>query len=260
VGYPLRSLSRLLLGIACAILLEAAPPTPTFQLQVTPASPTAFQPFTITATSSDVPRPTGTLGLIVDGSPPAATCTDNVSTPPCTLSNGQVVFHFNQGLEASAHSVGLIFTSGDANFSGTILFPEALNPFTVPLTPTTTSLSIVGLTATATVTPVYDGHMAGTVAFKDGGSPIAGCGAVAISNPAPHRATCTLPGSFSTGVHNLTAVYSGDGANFIGSTGTASLPVPALSTWGIVLAVILIASVGLARLKYERLGSRRLES
>ena len=61
------------------------------------------------------------------------------------------------------------------------------------------------MTLTANVTPTPD---AGTVSFTDGGSPIAGCGVVAVSAASP-QATCTT--TFGTlGQHAIVASYSGD--------------------------------------------------
>ena len=65
---------------------------------------------------------------------------------------------------------------------------------------------------TATVTA----GATGTVAFKDNGSDITGCGNVALN---PNTATCTTS-SLSPGSHSITAVYSGD-SNFSESTSSA---------------------------------------
>jgi hypothetical protein len=64
------------------------------------------------------------------------------------------------------------------------------------------------VTYTATVSPVPDG---GTVAFTDGGVPIAGCYSVAV-NPSNGSATCRVTYNLA-GSHSLIAAYSGD-ANF----------------------------------------------
>ncbi|HLY49237.1 MAG TPA: Ig-like domain repeat protein, partial [Solirubrobacteraceae bacterium] len=61
------------------------------------------------------------------------------------------------------------------------------------------------VTLTATVSPTPD---AGTVAFTDGGAPIAGCGAVAVS-VASGQAVCNAAFSAS-GNHAIEAAYSGD--------------------------------------------------
>ena len=74
--------------------------------------------------------------------------------------------------------------------------------------------SVVGqqVTYTATVSPTPDG---GTVAFKDGGSTIGGCGAQPVdtsTGKASCQATYGAPGT-----HTISAVYSGDAA-FVTST------------------------------------------
>jgi len=68
------------------------------------------------------------------------------------------------------------------------------------------------VTFTATVT---GSSPSGTIAFRDGGSSISGCSAVALSSGS---ATCTSS-SLAAGAHSITAVYSGDSGN---STSTSS--------------------------------------
>src|SRR5438067_233905 len=58
---------------------------------------------------------------------------------------------------------------------------------------------------TATVSPAPDG---GTVAFSDGGSPIAGCAAQAV-NATTGVSTCAVT-YLVAGVHSIGAVYGGD--------------------------------------------------
>jgi Bacterial Ig-like domain (group 3) len=61
------------------------------------------------------------------------------------------------------------------------------------------------VTFTATVSG-SGGTPTGTVAFKDGGTDITGCGAQSLSSG---QATCSTS-SLTVGPHNITAVYSGD--------------------------------------------------
>jgi len=70
--------------------------------------------------------------------------------------------------------------------------------------------SITGapLTYTATVSPDSGtGTPTGTVAFSDGGTPIAGCGSVTVSSTG--TTTCLVPQT-AVGSHAITAAYSGD--------------------------------------------------
>src|SRR5439155_21324626 len=70
------------------------------------------------------------------------------------------------------------------------------------------------VTFTATVS-TSSGTPTGTVAFKDNGSDIAGCGSVALTFP---TSQCLVPGgTHSEATHPIKAVYSGD-AVFSGST------------------------------------------
>jgi hypothetical protein len=87
--------------------------------------------------------------------------------------------------------------------------------YTEAATTTTTTVtssvnpSVTGqaVTYTATVSPVPDGGM---VAFSDGGTPIAGCGAVPV-DASTGMAACPVTYT-STGRHSITAAYSGDTA------------------------------------------------
>jgi hypothetical protein len=97
----------------------------------------------------------------------------------------------------------------------------ALAPQVAATTTTTvgssTNPAVVGqqVTYTATVSPAPDG---GTVSFADGGTPIAGCSAQAVTT-STGTATCQLTYSVA-GSHSITTTYSGDSA-FVGSTSAA---------------------------------------
>ena len=83
-------------------------------------------------------------------------------------------------------------------------------PTATALVSTPPSPSHVGqaVTYTATVTGVAPNPTTqGTVAFKDAGVDIAGCGARPLSGG---QATCTAPTYGTTGTHNVSAHYSGD--------------------------------------------------
>jgi YVTN family beta-propeller protein len=98
----------------------------------------------------------------------------------------------------------------------------------VPLTTTTgiassSNPSTAGgsVTYTATVAPAPDG---GTVAFTDNGSPLTGCGAVAVST-STGQASCTISYS-AAGSHAIVGGYSGD-TNFAVSSGSLTQQVNA---------------------------------
>jgi hypothetical protein len=72
------------------------------------------------------------------------------------------------------------------------------------------------VTLAATVTPRPD---AGSVTFRNGGTPIPGCSRIAVSAATGGRAVCHKAFT-SAGKHRTTAVYSGD-AFYSASTSTA---------------------------------------
>ena len=118
-------------------------------------------------------------------------------------------FLFGLGANVSFTSFDLIITYSAATTpSTTTLTPSLASPFTS----STNSSDVLTATVTAGAT--------GTVTFKDGGTNLTCSG----GNPATisgSTATCTT--TFSTeGVHQLSAVYSGD-STFVSSTGTANV-------------------------------------
>lgn len=132
-------------------------------------------------------------------------------------SSGTAAFT-TSALAAGDHTITATY-GGDANFAGS----SGSLAQTVSKIATTTTLassaspSIIGgqVSYTATVSPVPDG---GTVAFTDGGTVIAGCGAVTVdtgTGTAICKVTYTAVGS-----HVITAAYSGDAA-YAASTSAA---------------------------------------
>jgi Bacterial Ig-like domain (group 3)/Glycine rich protein len=162
---------------------------------------------TVSVNSPGAGTPTGTV-TFSDGSTQLGTATlDSSGTAAITAS----------ALAAGSHTITAAY-GGDQNFTGsTGSLTQTVNKIT-----TTTALassanpSIIGgqVTYTATVSPAPDG---GTVAFTDGGSTIAGCGAVAVSS----TGTATCPVTYNAvGSHTITAAYSGD-ATYAASTSAA---------------------------------------
>jgi hypothetical protein len=78
----------------------------------------------------------------------------------------------------------------------------------------------VTYTARVTVNSPGSGIPTGTVSFSDGGTPIAGCGAVTLSDTTTDTATCTTASTLAA-AHTITTVYSGD-SNY--ATSSASTP------------------------------------
>jgi large repetitive protein len=121
--------------------------------------------------------------------------------------------------DAGSHAITVIST-GDSNFTGSTssVLTQTVNPAaTSTLLASSVNPSVAGqtvtFTATVNVTAPGSGSPTGTVAFLDGGVPIAGCPAQALAGG---TAMCAV--SFDTaGASGITAVYGGD-ANFTSST------------------------------------------
>ena len=102
--------------------------------------------------------------------------------------------------------------SGDANFNGAT--SAAVSQLATTTTSTTISADLPNSTygqtvrLTATVTPAPTG---GTVQFLDGATVL---GTVALQSGVASLSAST----FTVGTHAITAVYSGDGAGYLGST------------------------------------------
>ena len=119
-----------------------------------------------------------------------------------------------------AHAITAVY-SGDPNFmsSTSPILTQTVNPATTAtslgssLNPSVTGQPVT-ITATVNVTAPGSGSPTGTVAFLDGGVPVAGCAAQAVAG----AGTATCATSFDTaGASTITAIYSGD-SNFTGST------------------------------------------
>jgi hypothetical protein len=101
----------------------------------------------------------------------------------------------------------LFVASGDQVTAYTVARPPTPSATTTTLVSSANPVSDrSGVSLTATVAPAPD---AGTVAFTDGGAPISGCAAVAVSVATSSRAVCHARFT-PLGVHSLSASYSGD--------------------------------------------------
>ncbi len=155
---------------------------------------------------------------------------DTLPTPAPSLTSGTVAQPQGTGTFAANFTgnpngtwllyVAVASTGENASIGGASTPAWSLAITTAAGTSTTTTLSLgtgtnpsfVGdsLTVHAVVSPTPTG---GTVAFKDNGATISGCGTVALSGGA---ANCTTSG-LTQGAHDITAVYSGT-SGFGGST------------------------------------------
>ena len=194
-------------GIASTTTLGASP---------NPVSVGANVTFTATVTGSG---PTGTVRF-VDGYAVIAGCaavalngTGNVRTALCTTN----------ALGLGAHAIAAEY-SGDATngASQSAAITETVASGSVG---TTTGLSsssnpsIVGASVTLTAT-VTGSAPTGSVAFADGGTPLAGCTAVTLTGSGNSREAACTTAALALGTHSIVATYAGDVAN----NGSASAP------------------------------------
>jgi hypothetical protein len=146
-----------------------------------------------------------------------------VSGLSCIAKNGSQVV----GSSTPAGSYPITCSGGSAaNYS----LSYAAGALTINKASTATALSSspspavygqsVSFTAAISVNSPGAGHPGGTVAFKDGGSDIAGCAARPV-DATTGTATCTTT-ALSVAQHGVSASYSGD-ANFVGSSTAAAL-------------------------------------
>jgi len=92
---------------------------------------------------------------------------------------------------------------------------------------TTTTLATSGTPALAGSTVTLTATVAGvaptgTVNFKDGGTTMSGCGAVAVTGSGNSRNATCATNTLAVGVHSISASYSGDGGNLASTSSTLS--------------------------------------
>ena len=173
-------------------------------VSLTSASPSALVGRPVTYTATVIPNPGGgTVAFADGGTGPIVGC----GSQPVGA-NGTATCQVAYGVAGSHDIYGSY--SGDANFLGS----SSLGAYTqVVQQPTTVSLTSSALsvrvgqavTYTATVSPAPGG---GTVAFSDGGTPIASCGSQPVG--AGGAANCQTTYAVA-GTHTISAVFSGNG-------------------------------------------------
>ncbi len=156
--------------------------------------------------------PTGTVAFKVDGAsiPGCVAVTLVAGSAACTTA----------GLAVGAHSITAAY-SGDGGHAASASTGIAHTVNAAPvLAVTTTSLSAAVASSASGQSVTFSakvlaasGTPTGTIVFRDGASPIAGCGPLAV---VAGGASCAVA-SLSVGAHSITADYSGDGA-FVAST------------------------------------------
>jgi hypothetical protein len=198
------------------------PPQPdnagvTLASSLNPSTVGASVTFTATVVGN---APTGTVTFKDDG-----TAIAGCSAQPVTKSDGTATCT-TKALPQGSHSITATY-NGDAGNGSTTSAPLVQVVNAGGGLATTTSLvsslnpAALGDTITFSATVADASYPTGTVAFMDGASPIAGCGAKAVvTSKSTGAAACTTSG-LTPGQHSITAVYSGDAANL----GSSSPPV-----------------------------------
>jgi Bacterial Ig-like domain (group 3)/Domain of unknown function (DUF4214)/Gametolysin peptidase M11 len=169
---------------------------------------------TFTATVAGA-SPTGTVAF-TDGGSAISGC--SAVTLPAGAANSKIATCTTSSLTQGTHSIVATY-SGDAgnNGSTSVTWSQVVNnPGKVPSSTALSSSgspSLVGanVTFTATVTGTAP---SGSVAFTDGGTPVTGCGALALPTGAANSkiATCSTS-SLTQGTHSIVATYVGDSNN-----------------------------------------------
>jgi hypothetical protein len=121
-----------------------------------------------------------------------------------------------QVLSASSSALSVQVTTGGAAATTTTLASSA-NP----------SAAGQSVSFTASVT---GSNPTGNVAFKDAGSPLSGCSAVALTGSGNTRTAVCATSALAVGVHSITADYAGDASNGSSSSSALSQTVKASTT------------------------------
>lgn len=169
---------------------------------------------TFTATVNSV-APTGTV-TFKDNGVSIAGCN---AQPLSGSGNSKTAQCATSALAAGTHPIVATY-SGDGSNASTSSAPlsQVINAGGGGLTTSTTALASsfnpsffkLPVTYTATVTGT---NPTGAVNFKDNGTTIGGCGAVALAGAGNTRTAQCTTGSLLPGTHPLTATYSGDAGN-----------------------------------------------
>ncbi len=174
-----------------------------------PASAGVGVTFTATVAGS---APTGSVGFAANGATIAGcgaialVTNGNVGTATCTSSS----------LAAGTHSIVASY-GGNAGNTSSVSAPLSQVINALPAATTTTlvtsltpSLQGAAVTFTATVT---GSAPTGNVSFKDGGSTVAGCSAVALAGSGNSRTAACSTSNLTVGNHSIVATYGGNAGN-----------------------------------------------
>jgi hypothetical protein len=179
---------------AVAVTVSKATPSIAISSSLNPAPYMQAITFTVALTPA-----TATGGVqLLDGATAIATLAAGTTTASVTLNVG-------------THSVTAVY-GGDSNFNGATSAPvsQLVTTTTITSGSATPANSTYGqpVQVTATVTPTPTG---GALQFLDGGTVL---GSAAVQSGVASLAVA----GFGVGTHSITAIYSGDGAIYLGST------------------------------------------
>jgi len=192
---------------ALSQVVNKSPSTSAVASSLNPAPPATSITFTATVTGA---APTGTFNFrdgatsIAGCSAVALTGSGNVRTAACSTS----------ALTAGTHSITAVFAGDAVNNSSTS--PPLSQA--VGLSSSTTGIassinpSMIGQNVTFTAT-VSATAPTGNVNFKDAGTSISGCAAVALTGSGNIRTAMCTTSSLANGAHSITADYAGDANN-----------------------------------------------
>ena len=158
---------------------------------------------TISVTAPGAGSPTGSVNFQADGADigGCAAQTVTASTATCSVSS----------LSVATHAITATY-NGDTNFNASAqsspvsqVVSKAATTVSVASSGPATFGQTVTFTATVSVTAPGGGSPTGSVAFRDNGTNIAGCGSQPVASG---QATCST--TLSTTTHPITAIYGGD--------------------------------------------------
>jgi len=188
---------------------------------VTITVPTNGSTFSLGGTITFTATVTGAAGAAADGTVTfkdasnnticsANLATTNSCTPSSPLSAGSYAVTAYYGGNATyntGQSTAVTITVQRATpgivLTSNITTPPNIDPGT-------------SVTFTATLSGTTGFNLTGTVAFKDGGTNITGCGSQAVSlvTGITYRATCTTTSLTTSGAHNITANFTSTSTNY----------------------------------------------
>ncbi len=194
-------------------------PTTTTLQAPSPSSAVSDQPVTLTAqVTAGAGTPSGTVAFLDGGTPINGCSLEQLSGDPATATC-QASFGVGEQSITAQYDGGSGFGSSTSSPATALSVTQGATAATLSAS---TNDPAVGqpVTYTATVAPTQAGDAvepSGTVAFEDGGTPIAACSGQPLTSG--NQSTCTVSYS-SAATHTITASYAGD-TNFTGSTSPA---------------------------------------